>query len=391
MLEKSHKTAKSLNIHLWMPELFALKGGIQVFSAFFLEAIQAIYPEANLTIFLKNDTDEMIAQNSDRLFNTQTYSTGKIKSPLRTLLFSLKLIGDAIAQKPDLVIMMHLNFAPVALILKKLIGTRYIAIAHGVDAWNIQNPLLKKSLYAADLILSVSNFTRDRLHQEQSLPPDKLGILHNTFEANAWKIAPKPRHLLDKYRLQPEQKIILTVSRLVASEQYKGYDRLLDAMPIIRQTIPDIHYIIVGKGSDRDRIEQIIQQKGLQNCVTLAGFIADEHLCDHYNLCDLFAMPSKGEGFGIVYLEALACGKPVLAGNLDGSVDALCNGKLGVLVNPDSPQEIAEATIKILSEDHENKVIYQPDILRQEVIATFGFESFQKTISSYLSNFLDGF
>ncbi len=391
MLEKSHKTTKPLNIHLWIPELFTLKGGIQVFSAFFLEAIQAIYPEANLTIFLKNDTDEIIDQNRDRLSNIQTHSTGKIKSPLRTLLFSLRLISVAIAQKPDLVIMTHLNFLPIALILKKLIGTRYIAIAHGVEAWDIQNPLLKKSLYAADLILAVSHFTRDRLCQEQGLSPNKVGILHNTFDANAWKIAPRPQHLLEKYGLKPEQKVILTVSRLLASEQYKGYDRLLDAMPIIRQTIPDIHYIIVGKGSDRDRIEQIIQQKGLQNHVTLAGFIADEHLCDYYNLCDLFAMPSKREGFGIVYLEALACGKPVLAGNLDGSVDALCNGKLGVLVNPDSPREIAEATIKILLGDYENKIIYQPDILRQKAIVTFGFESFQKNISSYVSNFLNDF
>ncbi len=82
--------------------------------------------------------------------------------------------------------------------------------------------------------------------------------------------------------------------------------------------------------------------------MTLAGYIPEEELNDHYNLCDVFAMPSKGEGFGIVFLEAMACGKPVLAGNKDGSVDALLGGKLGALVDPDDVAQIAETLIAIL-------------------------------------------
>ena len=189
--------------------------------------------------------------------------------------------------------------------------------------------------------------------------------------------------------MSADQKIILTVSRLSGYERYKGYDRLLEIMPIIRQSIPNIHYIIVGKGDDRDRLEQIINQNNLQSCVTLAGFVADEYLCDYYNLCDLFAMPSKAEGFGIVYLEALACGKPVLGGNLDGTVDALCRGEIGVLINPDNLDEIAEAIIQILSGQHENQAIYQPEFLRQQAIATFGSEHFQKILSNHLSRFLE--
>ena len=392
--------AKVTNIHLWVPELFCSKGGIQVFSSFLMQAIHSLYPHAKLSVLLKNDSlivSQIVEQDDDRFLNIhinvqtniQTYCSGKVKSPFRTVFFGLRLLSLAIAQKPSLVIMTHLNFAPIALILQKLIGTKYIAIAHGVEAWNIQNPLLKRSLQSADLILAVSNFTRDRLCQEQNLLADQVRILHNTFDAQAWKIAPKPQYLLKKYGLSADQKIILTVSRLSATEQYKGYDRLLEIMPIIRQSIPNIHYIIVGKGDDRDRLEQIINQNNLQSCVTLAGFVADEYLCDYYNLCDLFAMPSKAEGFGIVYLEALACGKPVLGGNLDGTVDALCRGEIGVLINPDNLDEIAEAIIQILSGQHENQAIYQPEFLRQQAIATFGFEHFQKTLSNHLSRFLD--
>ncbi|WP_271254327.1 glycosyltransferase family 4 protein [Pseudanabaena sp. Chao 1811] len=384
---------RSKHVHLWIPELFCSKGGIQVFSGFFLQALQTLYPDANLSVFLKNDSTEIIEQafkqnHTHHWSQLPVYCSGKAPTPLRTLFFSWQLLSLAIAQKPDLIITTHLNFAPIAFILKKLLGIKYIAIAHGVEAWNIQNPLLKKSLQAADLILAVSHFTRDRLCQEQGLSPHKVGILHNTFDDKAWKISPKPPNLLQKYGLCNDQKIILTVSRLVASEQYKGYDRILEALPIIRQTIPNIHYIIVGKGSDRDRLEQVVRQNELEKHVTLAGFIPDADLGDYYNLCDLFVMPSKREGFGIVYLESLACGKPTLGGNLDGAVDALCEGEIGVLINPDNLSEIAETIVKILSGEYKNQAIYQPQILRQKVIAKFGFEHFQQTIFSYLLDFL---
>ena len=390
--------SKKTHFHLWIPELVASKGGVQVFSKFFLQAICQLYPEVGLSIFLKNDQMSLIKTTnwlnqltSDRLKNQDNtmsiHCSGATLTPWRTIFFSWQLITKAIAQKPELIIMTHLNFAPIAMFLKWLVGTKYIAIAHGVEAWDIPNPLLLKALKSADLILAVSNFTRDRLCQNQNISPDKVKILPNTFDTSAWKIAPKPQYLLDRYKLQPDQKVILTVSRLVMSEQYKGYDQILEALPIIRQTIPDVHYLIVGKGDDRDRIEQIIQQKDLQNHVTLAGFIADEYLCDYYNLCDLFAMPSKREGFGIVYLEALACGKPVLGGDIDGAVDALDQGRLGVLINPEDVQGIAQEIINILTIRHDNKVIYQPEILREEAINLFGFLKFQEVLNVHLKAF----
>jgi len=94
-------------------------------------------------------------------------------------------------------------------------------------------------------------------------------------------------------------------------------------------------------------------------------------------------MPSKGEGFGIVYLEALACKKPVLGGNQDGAVDALCNGELGALVNPDNVTEIAQTLIQILQKTYPNPLFYQSD-LQKKVIETFGFERFKQTLANYL-------
>jgi glycosyltransferase involved in cell wall biosynthesis len=369
-------------IHLWLPNMFGFKGGIQVYSAFLLEAIQNIYPKAKYEVFLKHDVS--LPENYPCLPETKFHFTGQIPLAFRSAAFATKLMLSGIQKRPNLIISSHINFTVVASTLKRIFGIPYWAVAHGVDAWDITNPTLKNALDNADRILAVSGYTRDRFVKEQNFEPKKVDILPNTFDRSRFHPAPKPDYLLQKHGLKREQPVILTVARLSKAEQYKGYDQIIKALPAIRQYIPDVRYIIVGKGDDRPRIEQLIAELGMEHNVTLAGFVADEQLCDYYNLCDVFAMPSKGEGFGIVYLEALACGKPVLGGNQDGAIDALCHGELGALVNPDDTQAIAQTLIQILQGVYPHRLMYEPERLRYEVIDTYGFERFQKTLATQL-------
>ena len=183
--------------------------------------------------------------------------------------------------------------------------------------------------------------------------------------------------------------MILTVARLADSEQYKGYDQILRALPQVLPAVPEAHYILVGEGKDRGRVEKLIASLGLRPFVTLAGAIPDTELNAYYNLCDLFAMPSKGEGFGIVFLEALACGKPVLAGNVDGSSEPLQHGRTGVLVDPENVSQIAASLIAILTRTYPLPVLYQPEELRQSTIKAFGFERFSAEVTHQLDTFSD--
>jgi glycosyltransferase involved in cell wall biosynthesis len=201
-------------------------------------------------------------------------------------------------------------------------------------------------------------------------------------------IAPKPPRLLRKYGLKPQTPVILTVGRLESSERYKGYDQIIKALPAIRREAPDARYMLVGKGADRPRIERLIAEVGVQEAVILAGFVPDDELAEYYNLCDIFAMPSRGEGFGIVYLEALACGKPVLAGNKDGSRDAIWDGELGLLVDPDDTAKIATEIIRVLRREHSHPKIFHPELLRKGVIELFGFEAFKRSVADLLGPFL---
>lgn len=385
---KSKTESKNLKFHLWIPDIFQFKGGIQVYSAYFLTALQTSYPDANYEVYLKNDTHVVELTGFSFFRDTQYHFFGKLPKLLRTIYFSLYLFISGWFQKPDLIISTHINFTPLAYLLKQITGIPYWAIAHGVESWNITNPSLQNALTNIDLLLPVSNYTKQRLLQEQNIKPTKIKVLANTFDIDRFEIASKPDYLLKKHNLKPNQPIILTVGRLAGKERYKGYDEIIKALPQILTSIPDVHYIIVGKGKDEARIKLLIEDLGLGHNVTLAGFIPDEQLSDYYNLCDVFAMPSKGEGFGIVYLEALACGKPVLGGNQDGALDALCNGELGALVNPDDVAEIASVITSILQGNYPNKLLYQPENLRKKVNEIYGLENFTQTLKNFLEEFL---
>lgn len=379
------KNERDKMIHIWIPELFRVKGGIQVYSYFFLKVFDIFAYRPRTIIFIKNDS--LNKSNVCCLENQKFYCFGNWPSYLRTLVFAAQTARLVLWQRPNLIISNHLNFLVAAYWLKCLTGIPYWVTVYGVEAWDIERPALKKALHNADHILSISGYTRDRLLKEQNLDPKKISLLPCTFDAIQFKVAPKPTYLLQQYSLKPEQPIILTVARLAGVERYKGYDKILEALPQIRQAVPDVHYIIVGKGDDRTRLEQLIAHMGLQDCVTLAGFVPDEQLCDYYNLCDIFAMPSKREGFGIVYLEALACGKPTLGGDRDGAIDALCQGELGALVNPDDAEAIAQTIIQILQKTYPNPLLYNPEALRQQVIDIYGFERFKQTLAQYLEEF----
>jgi glycosyltransferase involved in cell wall biosynthesis len=365
-----------------MPEMFANRGGIQTYSAFLLNALEKLCPRTSFRVFLKNDI--CCPAEADDHSMTRFSFTGSWPRKLRNLCFALQTVSRGILERPDLIISTHAHYSALACYLKMIAGIPYWVVAHGIDVWGLTNPILKHALREADLILAVSSFTRDRLLKEQQLDRQKVVILPDTVDSTKFDIKPKASYLLQRYQIASHQPVILTVSRLDSREQYKGYDTVLRALPAVRREVPDVHYLLVGKGDDRPRVERIVAELGLEGCVTLAGYVPDDELCDHYNLCDVFTMPSKGEGFGIVFLEAMACGRPVLAGNRDGSVDALRWGELGVLVDPDNINEVASALISILNKTRHHPVIYDPQLLRQKVIEAYGFESFKSTLSNLL-------
>jgi glycosyltransferase involved in cell wall biosynthesis len=377
------KADSFLKVHLWSLDVAAVKGGIQAYSRHLINAVQAVVGPDNLQVFSKNDTRAGLNGFSSLRCN----GSGDWPRRLRNPAFVCRILRAVLVDRPDLIILTHLNLGPVAYWLARLAGTRYWSVAHGVEAWKLKRRAQILALRAADRILAVSSYTRERIIHERSLNPDQVRILPNTIQASAFQPAPKPETLLKRHGIAPQKKVILTVARLADSEQYKGYDQILRALPKVLSAVPESHYVLVGEGGDRGRVEKLIESLGVRAYVTLAGSVPQRELVDYYNLCDLFAMPSKGEGFGIVFLEALACGKPVLAGNVDGSSEPLQHGRLGVLIDPENVNQIADSLIAILTKTYPLPVLYQPEELRRTAINAFGFERFSAEVAHQLSTF----
>jgi glycosyltransferase involved in cell wall biosynthesis len=365
-------------IHLWVPDIESAKGGIQAFSRFFIRAVADAYPDADIAVFSKNDHSPPETPLHDRPIRFEC--AGWWIRGQRTIGFAWQIGRAALTERPDLILSTHVHFSRAASWLKSILGVRYAVVAHGVDVWDLRSRQLVRALRRADRLLAVSNFTRQRMLRDLGVSPDRIGLVPNTFDADEFRPEPKPHYLLKRFRLEAEQPVILTVARLASADRYKGYDQILRVLPAIKKVHPNIRYVIAGSGPDRKRIEGLIKELGLEENVTLAGYVPNHELCAFYNLCDVFAMPSKGEGFGIVFLEALGCGKPVVAGNKDGSVDAVANGKLGVLVDPDDLNEIREALILTLSRRHPLQILQDPERLRAEAIEKYGYARFAKTV-----------
>lgn len=239
----------------------------------------------------------------------------------------------------DLVICGHINLLPLATALSLIKRAPMVLQVHGIDVWQAPNALRHACLKRVKAIWSVSQFTRDRMNDWANLPLSLYTLTPNTIHPERYGMAPKRPDMLLRYGLQGK-KVILTLARLDSRERYKGIDEILQVLPDLLQQEPSLCYLIAGDGDDKTRLLAKAQSLGVANHVVFAGYVPESEKADLLRLADVFAMPGRGEGFGIVYLEAMACGVPVVGSLLDGSRDALKNGELGLLVNPDDQSNL---------------------------------------------------
>jgi glycosyltransferase involved in cell wall biosynthesis len=372
------------SIHIWTSGIRDDSGGIQAFSKYFVNAVAQSFPELLVRVFVKNEAPS----DGDGLLDAQRvllHCFERVPELLRTPAMAATGMAAALAERPVCLLSTHMHFLPALHQISCLSGARFAGILHGIEAWGDITLLRRHALGEADHLFAVSHFTRDRVILQHGVESARLNVLPNTFDAGRFQVGAKPVHLLQRYGLRPDQPVILTVSRLSESERYKGHDQMMLALPEIVRRFPDVRYIIGGEGAYRVELEQLAHEIGVADRVLFAGFVPREELPDYYRLCDLFAMPSTKEGFGIVFMEAMASGKPVIAGNEDGSVDALAGGRLGALVSPHSVEQISRAAVALLEGSHPNGLLHDPAALRAAVVMEFGWEAFRRNVETLVA------
>ena len=363
---------KRESIHVWVPGIQEGAGGIQAFSRVYVQALAEAFSHLEICVFVKNDLP--LPEDPLRLKGVTFYSMAHYPKWTRAILMVAVGLVVGFWERPRCVITTHLHFQPAVRMLHWLCGIPVMSVLHGIEAWNLRSGMRIWAMRAADHLMAVSHHTRKVVIDSYALNPDKISVVPNTFDAARFTIGPKPEHLLARYGLKPDQPVIMTVSRLVVSERYKGHRQILQGLQNVRIQYPELRYLVVGTGDDMPRLQEMVKASNLEECVIFAGHVPNEELPDHYKLCDVFAMPSSKEGFGIVFLEAMASGKPTVAGNLDGSVDALDQGRLGLLVDPHDAVKIAEKIREALGRQPPEALWNSPELLRQAVIRQFGYE-----------------
>jgi glycosyltransferase involved in cell wall biosynthesis len=359
-----------MDVHFLLLTSFISTGGIEKFNRAFMKALEEICSENKFDLIIKSSHDNLPDERYIPKSKFLGFKGHKIK-------FVIKCLAEA--NKMELVFIGHINLALVAVLLKLLNPRiKLIVVGHGIEIWERQILFKKFLLKLCIKILAVSNYTKQQIIKNNGIDPNKIIIFHNTIDP-FFKYPDrliKPEYLLKRYNINKNAKIVLTITRINKHEEYKGYDRVIDAMGAVLKAQPKTIYFLGGKYDEIEkvRIEKLIEEKGIKNHIILAGFINEDELTDHYLLGNVFAMPSKKEGFGIVFIEAVACCLPVIAGNKDGSKDALLNGEIGLLVNPDSHLEILDALLLALSENTTDEKCTN----RKRMLEHYSFEKFKE-------------
>jgi phosphatidylinositol alpha-1,6-mannosyltransferase len=295
------------------------------------------------------------------------------------LLFIAKALCAAFREKPALVVCGHINLVPVALLLEKMTKTGYAVLTHGIECWDVRRGIAYAGLRRARVIATVSAYSRKRM-AANGIDEKKIRVVHDTVDTS--RFSPhRPNDALVRGLGCEGKKALLTVGPACARERYKGHDTMLEVMKRLGEGYV---WLVIGGGDDMTRLKGRASSMGIADRVVFLGPVGNEEIVDYYNICDCFVMPSKGEGFGIVFLEAMACGKPVIGGNRDGSTEPLMEGRLGFLVDPDRPDEIQEAILRACARREERA---DPLFLREEVTRHFGTGAFRKQVKEVFSEF----
>jgi phosphatidyl-myo-inositol dimannoside synthase len=361
-------TRSELRVLALVTEAFGGRGGIAQYNRDFLSALARCDRVGEVIVFPR------FGSVSVNALPTGLHQLRPVESRHA---YSLAALWTAIAHRPvDFVFCGHLRMTPLAAVICRVLNVPLWLQIHGVDVWHELSALQRRAVESATMVTSVSRHTRRRLLHWVGIDPARVKVLPNTVESR-FQPGPKPDHLLERHAVGGK-KVLMTVSRLSSLERYKGHDRVIRTLPRVLQQHPDTIYLVVGDGDDRPRLESLTVECGVRKNVQFAGLVPEEELPGYFRLADVFVMPSVAEGFGIVFLEAMATGIRVIGGSQDGSRDALCDGALGTLVDPGNGEELASAIIAALdgpTRTGDRTTRFKPDLFKEYLDALGQFFS----------------
>jgi phosphatidylinositol alpha-1,6-mannosyltransferase len=314
-------------------DAFGGTGGIAKYGRDLISAIAAYRSTTRIDV-----VPRVIARAVDALPERVVHHQRAADSTFRFVSTSLRLALRL--RSTDWILCGHVNLLPVALAASRVARAPVILATYGLDAWYPKTRRTPRQLRRLKAVLSISELTLERMREWADLSGIATFIIPNAVDLSSFTPGPRNPALARTLGVE-NRRVVFTLGRMDASERAKGFDQIIEAMPSLATRFPDIAYVAGGDGSDRARLESRARELGVGDRVIFPGYVPESEKLDYFRLANVFAMPSRLEGFGYVFLEALASGVPVVASNADGGREAIREGEWGLLVNPDKVHEIA--------------------------------------------------
>jgi glycosyltransferase involved in cell wall biosynthesis len=352
--------------------------GVGVFSVQILEGLGRVAPGQKGTVLA-------ITAPSDLELPAQ-WNLRRARGHLRYVKEAFEL---ALRNHPSEILALHLSLLPVAFVAARLSSARLTLVAHGAEITLSRRRLERWCGYRVDRLAANSRRTTlevEALFRDKSARRfEPVRLLYPTWDHGNSSVDPARRTVArEMFGFDQHDIVLLTVGRMDSSERRKGHDRVLAVLPSLLASSNHIRYLVVGQGDDQARLAALAEELGVRHRVTFAGYVED--IADCYAACDLYVMPSTQEGFGIVFLEALASGRPVVAGGIDGSIEALCWGELGFLCDPLDPESVAGAIRCAVNALGGSAHRVDSTFLRTQVEQRFGVAAFDNRLGELLGS-----
>lgn len=325
---------RALKILAIVTDAFGGYGGIAQYNRDLLSAFAAL-PQVDSVIAIPRLADPSQTVVLPKLV--------QLKPSRNRLVYAMRAAWLAWRMRPDAIFSGHVYHGPLALMLARALRCKLISQLHGDEVWT---PLARRHLSplaASNLVLCVSHHTKGQ-YLEQLPGYDNAAVLHNTVRSS---FVEGDRSAARKKFDVGDAFVLLTVARIDGRRGYKGHDLVLRALAQLQ--LPSnrpLLYLIAGDGEDQPRLEQLVSELRLKHQVRFLGRVGDDALPDLYRAADLFVMPSSGEGFGIVFIEAMACGTPTIGLDIGGAGEALCDGVLGRAVSLETFKDELQKSIQ---------------------------------------------
>jgi phosphatidyl-myo-inositol dimannoside synthase len=360
-----------MNILVLATDAFGGYGGIAQYNRDFAEALGAMAQVRHV------DLQVRLAAGAFGVLPAKVRQISPVSSRIG---YTSLAAARALARRPDVIVCAHLFHGPLAHSLAQITGARLVSQVHGTEVWGQLKPQHRGPLAASDLILCVSRDTRRHVIRHAPSAAARALVVPNTVHE---AFTPGDRAAARRRFGLGAERVVLTVARLDNRDGYKGHDRVIACLRDLQaQGGPPVTYLIAGEGDDQARLQRLAQAGGIADRVRFLGKVAFADLPDLYRAADLFALPSTGEGFGIAFLEAMACGAPAIGLNVGGAPDALADGELGWCVAPsDFPAAFAAALAAPRPE---------PQALSAAVQARFGKPAFNSLVAQAMAPLIAG-